>query len=131
MAKNRQQLILLPAAACIAIMAAGWFLPLSPPRAKAAELPDSQVQQEAPNDSLRAQITSVQAIAAKLPQQQAEVEKLLQRVPSQAELPNLIRQLNQAASSANVKVTVFTPQKPIDLPSATGLQGVDLAITVE
>lgn len=131
MVKDRRQLLIVAVIACVAVLAAGWFLLVSPTRAKAAELHDQAAQQQSANTSLLSQISMLRTLARQLPQQQAEVDKLLQKVPTNADLPALIRQLSDIASKAQVDIAVLTPQRPAPLPGLTGVQGLDLAITAK
>ncbi|MDT5012555.1 MAG: hypothetical protein QOH57_4172, partial [Mycobacterium sp.] len=80
--KDRKPMIIIAALSCLAVLVAGWFLLVSPTMASAADSRAAAGKQLSTNEGLRAQIASLQGLAAQLPRQQADLNRLQQRVPS-------------------------------------------------
>lgn len=111
MAKARQW-SLLTAVAVVAVLAAGWFLLISPKHAEAGRLRADATTQSGVNDTLRAQITALTAQARKLPQQRARLAVLATKIPDNPALPALIRTLRDAADRAGVDLVSLQPGAP-------------------
>lgn len=111
MAKARQW-SLLTAVAVVAVLAAGWFLLISPKHAEAGRLRADATAVSAVNDNLRAQITALSAQARKLPQQRARLAVLAAKIPDNPALPALIRTLRDAADRAGVDLVSLQPGAP-------------------
>ena len=91
---------------------------------------------KADEDTLRAEYTKKVGIATKLPILTKELEELqaafallLKQLPTDAEVPNLIQELNQAGSNNSLQMTNTTPQPvkpdgPVEiLPYAISTKG--------
>lgn len=97
---------------CVLILVAAWFLLVDPRRADAADLRDQRAQAAQQNDALQLQIAQLKAQFADLPARQAELAAIRTQLPSKAELPVLIRNLDDLAKRAGVRLTGITPQPP-------------------
>lgn len=113
-----QQWIALTVVACLALLAAGWFLLVSPKRAEAADLRDQVASQDSANDSARTQLQVLKAQAKDLPNQQAALAKVAARIPDNPGLPSLIRALSAASQSAGVEFVSVAPGTPAPLVAA-------------
>jgi Tfp pilus assembly protein PilO len=132
MEKMRQWSIL-TAVGVVAVLAAGWFLMVSPQRSHAADVRTQSASQESTNNQLRARLAQLEAQKKGLPAQQRLLDQIAAKIPATPELPALIRQLSTAAQAAGVDlvtlapaqpavVTATRPAKPV-APSTTGTTG--------
>lgn len=107
-----KQWLALTMVACLAIVAAGWFLLVSPKRAEATALKDQTLAQDATNDATRAQLQVLQAQAKDLPKKQADLARVAAKIPDNPGLPSLIRALTVASTSAGVDFVSVQPGPP-------------------
>ena len=127
---SRKHLCITAGVLCLAVLAAGWFLLISPKRAEVADVRSQVAAQESSNNGLRSQVQALQTLQAKLPQQQASLARMQSKVPKEAALPELLRVLNKAATDSGVKLTGVTPTPPAAVSGANGVSGVDVALKV-
>ena len=113
-----KQWIALTVVGCLGIMAAGWFLLISPKKTEAAEVRDLAASQEATNAGLRTQLQVLQAQAKDLPKKQAELARVAAKIPDNPGLPALIRALTAASTSAGVEFVSVTPGVPTAVAAA-------------
>lgn len=107
-----RQWSVLTAVACLAVMAAGWFVLVKPQRGHAANLRTQAAQVDQTNQTLQAQIAHLRAQAKDLPAQQRKLAEIATKVPDSPALPTLIRQLSAAADSAGVNLVSLAPGQP-------------------
>ena len=88
--------------AVIAIVAAGWFLLISPQKTKAANLRDDTASQQQSNQNVQSQITVLAAQEADVPAEQAQIAAILQKIPDNPAMPSFIRTLTAAAKVTGV-----------------------------
>ncbi len=112
------QWVALTVVACLALLAAGWFLLISPKRAEAADLREQAEGQLTSNDSTRAQIQVLKAKSKDLPKKQAELAKVAARIPDNPSLPSLVRALTAASTSAGVEFVSVAPGAPVPVLAA-------------
>ncbi|WP_337062735.1 type 4a pilus biogenesis protein PilO [Kineococcus sp. G2] len=93
----------------LALVLATWFLVISPKRAEAADLATDRAAAEASNASIRLKTEQLQAQFATLPERRAELAEIRSEFPSEAEVPTLLRSLEQHATSAGVTLVSITP----------------------
>lgn len=105
---------------CVLILVAAWFLLVGPRRADASDLRDQRAQAAQANDALQLQIAQLKAQFADLPARQAELAAIRTQLPSKAELPTLIRDLDEMAKKAGVRLTGITPQPAVAVDAAGG-----------
>ena len=113
-----QQWVIGAALAIILVIAAGWFLLVSPQRAKAAELRTQVATEQAASASLRTELAQLTAQAKQLPAKQAELKKFSQKIPAVTALPATIRALHQAATKAGVSLVSIAPTTPAPFVAA-------------
>lgn len=111
MAKLKQW-VALTVVACVAIMAAGWFLLVAPKRSEAADLRTQAADRVSANDQLETELEVLQAKAADLPKEQAELARVSAKLPDDPALPGLIRALLEAAKSSGVDLVSVAPGVP-------------------
>jgi Tfp pilus assembly protein PilO len=128
---NKKLWIILTAVACVLILVGGWFLLVSPQRAKVASIKADTESQQSVNQGLQSKLSILQAGAAQVPAQQAQIDKIKQQIPTAPQLPTLIRSVSQAASDAGVTLGTFTPASPTDVVGAAGVSFVALTASVK
>lgn len=97
---------------CLLVLAAGWFLLVSPKRSQAADLRSQAAAQVSANSQLQNQLAVLKAQAKELPKQQAKLAAVAAKIPDNPALPALIRALTTAATSAGVELVSVTPGTP-------------------
>jgi len=107
-----RQWSVLTAVACLAVVAAGWFVIVKPQRTHAASLRSQAADVLQTNQTLQAQISHLRAQAKDLPAQQRKLAEIATRVPDSPALPTLIRQLSAAADSSGVNLVSLAPGQP-------------------
>lgn len=113
-----KQYVALTVVGCLGIMAAGWFLLVSPKRAEAAAVREQTLSQESTNAGLRTQLEVLQAQAKDLPKKQADLARVAAKIPDNPSLPSLIRALTAASTSAGVEFVSVTPGAPAAVAAA-------------
>ena len=105
----------------LAILAAGWFLLVSPKRGEAADLEKQAANQESANAKLVSELNELKQQQADLPQQRAELAVMRKQIPDNPALPTLIRNLTQAGRKVGVSINTMAPAVPVAVvaPAAT------------
>jgi len=105
----------------LAILAAGWFLLVSPKRGEAADLQQQAADQESANAKLVSELNELKQQQAELPQQRAELAVMRKQIPDNPALPTLIRDLTQAGRKVGVSINTMAPAVPVAVvaPAAT------------
>lgn len=98
--------------ASVLIVAAGWFLAVSPKRSEAAELRSQAAEQVSANSALETQIQVLKAQAKDLPKEQAKLAAVSAKIPSDPALPSLVRALLEASETAGVQLVSVAPSAP-------------------
>jgi len=110
---------LLAAVLVIAILAAGWFLLVSPKRSEAAGLREQAVSQEDANARLLQQLEVLKAQQAELPKKRAELAVMRAQIPDNPALPTLIRDLTAAGRKVGASIDSMAPAVPVPAVAAT------------
>ena len=116
---SKRQWIALTAVGCLAVLAAGWFLLVSPQHSKAAKLHTKVVAAQSNTATLRTQLEMLKAKQKDLPAVQAELAKLQTRIPNNPSLPSLIRTLSDAADASGVQLDAVNPQAVVPIVNTT------------
>jgi Tfp pilus assembly protein PilO len=116
----------------IALGAVLWFLVLSPRLSQASELDAQAAQLQSANLSLRNQYNKALTLADQAPQAAADAQKLFATMPQQAELPAVIEQITQAATTAGIKAQDVqainaTIPNPVTEAGDSAASGINLA----
>ncbi|MGN6331120.1 MAG: type 4a pilus biogenesis protein PilO [Motilibacteraceae bacterium] len=119
-----RQWSLLAGLAVVAVLAAGWFLLVSPKRGEASDLRAQAVSQEQQNVQLQAKLEQLKAQAKDLPAQQAKLADFHLRIPDNPALPTLVRDLTKATKAAGTDLVSLAPGQPAALTPAAGTQPV-------
>jgi len=111
MEKMRQWMIL-TTLGVVGVMAAGWFLLVSPQRSHATELRGEASTVEQTTNGLRSQIAQLKQQQKGETAQQRELERIAAQIPDNPQLPTLIRELSAAAKDAGVSLESLAPGEP-------------------
>ncbi len=127
---GRRATIAIAVVACLAVLAGGWFLLIQPTRSSISKTKAQTAQQQADNQSAQLQLQSMRSIAKHLPAEQAELAALQKKVPTQVELPAILRSMQALAISSGVNLLTFTPTTPTPLANAPGIATVGIQMSV-
>jgi Tfp pilus assembly protein PilO len=109
---------LLTAVLIIGILAASWFLLVSPKRSSASEIRAAATAQQASNEALVQQLNELKAQSLDLPKQKAELAVMRKQIPDNPALPALIRDLTAAGRTVGVQVLSMKPGTPAVVAAA-------------
>jgi type IV pilus assembly protein PilO len=118
MTTKMKQWVALTLVGVLAVLAAGWFLLVSPKRADATAIRGQVASQEATNSQLQLQLATLKAQAKTLPAQQAKLALVAAKIPDNPALPALIRALSAAADDAGVELVSMSPGPPAAVVAA-------------
>ncbi|HEY5200239.1 MAG TPA: hypothetical protein VIJ31_04950 [Acidothermaceae bacterium] len=94
------------------IVAAGWFLAISPQKHKVAELGTQSAGQEQANSVLSVNLKRLNAQIPALQSEQDVVESATKKIPSDPDLPDYVRALTTIASKMGVELISIGPSAP-------------------
>jgi Tfp pilus assembly protein PilO len=97
---------------CLVVLAAGWFLLVSPKRSTASDLRGQASAVTSKNAQLTTGLQVLKAQARDLPKQQAKLAAVAAKIPDNPALPAMIRALTSAAAGADVELVSVTPGAP-------------------
>ena len=103
---------MLTAVVIVAILAASWFLLVSPKRSDAAELRSQATKQQASNDALVQQLRELKAQSLDLPKQKAQLAIFAKEIPNNPALPSLVRDLTAAGKKVGITIVSMKPGTP-------------------
>ena len=103
---------LLTAVLIVGILAASWFLLVSPKRSEASELRGKATEQQASNDALVQKLNELKAQSLDLPKQKAQLAVIGKQIPDNPALPTLIRNLTAAGKKVGVQLVSMKPGTP-------------------
>jgi Tfp pilus assembly protein PilO len=99
--------------AVLVIVAAGWFVAISPQKHKASNYDSQATSQEQSNLGLRTQLSVLTAKMAAVPTEEAEVAAITQKIPSDPGLPSYIRALTAIAQPTGVELVSIGAGVPV------------------
>lgn len=104
----------------VLLVAAGWFLLVSPQHAQANSLATQTASTAQENSSLQMQLVQLRAQSKDLPAEEAALTKVEAEIPASADLATLIRQLSARAAADGVVLTSLSPGSPAALSAPSG-----------
>ena len=122
-----KQYVTLTVLGALVILAAGWFLLVSPKKGEATDLQEQAAQQVSANSVLQTQLQVLRAQAKELPKKQAELARVAAKIPDNPSLPALIRAITAASTSAGVEFVSVTPGPPAATVAAAPVAPADPA----
>ena len=117
MEKMRQWTVL-TALGVIGVMAAGWFLMISPQRAHANKLRTEATSVQDATRGLQTQINQLKEQQKGETAQQKRLAEIATQIPDNPQLPALIRQLSAAAHKSGVSLDSLAPSTPTPVTAA-------------
>lgn len=107
-----RQWTLLTALGCLAVLAAGWMLVVTPQQKHAADARAERAAAEQSVNALQTKYSILLTQKAHVIDQQNKLLTFAQLMPDNPALPSLIRSLSTAADTAGVDLTSLSPQPP-------------------
>jgi Tfp pilus assembly protein PilO len=106
--------------ALLLIVAAGWFLAISPQKHKASNLGAQSASQEQANSGLRTKLAELTAQMSAVPSEEAAVAAVTQRIPNDPDMPDYVRALTTIAGQTGVELVSIAPTVPaaVAVPAA-------------
>jgi len=98
--------------AALALTAGSWFGLVAPRHDEAAALREQTLSVAQQNDVLVARIAGLGTELAELPARRAEAAAIREQLPTEADLPSLIRQLSGLADRSGATLVGVTPTEP-------------------
>lgn len=118
MSSKMKQWVALTAVGVLAVLAAGWFLLISPKRTEAAQVQAEVASQESQNLGLQTQLATLKAQQKTMPAQTARLAMVAAKIPDNPAQPALIRALSAAADDAGVELLSMSPGAPAPVTAA-------------
>src|SRR4051794_29933603 len=97
---------------CAALLAASWFLLISPRRADATDLRGKTEQADTQASGLQLQIAQLKADFNDLPKRREELKAIKAQLTPSTEMPALIRTFHSMAGRSGVELQSITPGVP-------------------
>jgi Tfp pilus assembly protein PilO len=104
---------------CLALLAASWFLLITPRRADAAAVRTQAVTADSQAAQLRAQIGELKSEFSDLPKRKEELAAIQRQLPPTAAIPALVRDLQSISAQAGVSLVSISPSAPLILSNST------------
>jgi len=98
--------------ALLVIVAAGWFLAISPQKHKVSSLGAQSAAQEQTNSGLHVKLTELTAQMSAVPSEEAAVAAVTQKIPNDPAMPDYVRTLTTIASQTGVELISIAPGAP-------------------
>lgn len=100
---------------CVVLLAASWFLLISPRRADAADLSQQATSVNAQIGTMQQQLARLREEYAGLAKQKDELKAIQAQLPPDADVASLVRNLQDFAGTAGVTLESITPGTPVVL----------------
>ena len=107
----------------VAILVAGWLLLISPKRAEVVDLEAQTATQENANSALETELAVLKQQNKELPEKQAELAALREKIPQVTALPAYIREMQDVGRQSGVAFTSLTPSAPVDMGASAAVPG--------
>jgi Tfp pilus assembly protein PilO len=98
--------------AVLVIVAAGWFVAISPQKHKVSNFNSQSGAQEQTNSGLRTKLSVLTAQMQAVPTEQAEVAAITQKIPNDPAMPAYVRALTVIAQQTGVELVSIAPGAP-------------------
>lgn len=119
-----KQWVALTVVGVLVVLAAGWFLLVSPKRNEASDISLQATQKQSDNRGLATSLALLKSQAKDLPAQQAKLAVVAAKIPDNPALPALIRALDAAAATADVELVSLAPSVPVPFVEAGVVQPI-------
>lgn len=98
---------------CVVLLAASWFLLISPRRADASDIEGQAEGARSQAATLQTQIDELKAQFLTLPAQLKDLDAIQGRMPTKLNMPALLRTIKQQAADSKVVLVSITPGTPV------------------
>jgi type IV pilus assembly protein PilO len=122
-----KQYVVFAVLGCLLVLAAGWFLLVSPKRSEAADLNSQAAAQITQNLQLQNALSMLKSQAQGLPKQQARLAAVAAKIPDNPALPALVRALTTASAAAGIELFSVTPGTPSPVSGAAASTAAPVA----
>lgn len=106
----------------VVILLLGYFALIAPQRSKASSIGMEAAEARGTTQGLQAKAIALKKQSDELPAKQAELQALSERLPDDAGVAQIIRQITSVAAESGVTLNEFTPSAPqaleVEVPSA-------------
>lgn len=131
-ARLNDRLWMIAGAALVAILvAATWFLAVSPQRVEAADLETRTADAHLQADDLRNRITKLTADKANLPALTKVLQAKQAALPADSGVPAFLRQLQATGTKVGVDISGITVGDPVQEKTAAGVWAISIQLTAE
>ena len=113
--------------ALLLIVAAGWFLAISPQKHKVSNLGTQSAGQEQANSNLKTKLAELTTQMSAVPSEEAAVAAVTQKIPTDPEMPNYVRALTTIAGQTGVDLISVAPSVPVTVNVAAAAAPVAAA----
>jgi Tfp pilus assembly protein PilO len=117
--------ILISTVVCIALLAGGWFIGVSPNLAAAAEADEQRAGVQAQNDSLRAELSSLRAASEEMPEMTGRLDKLQGSIPPGVHGSQFLAEFDRLVTGAGVTVESIALGAPARYEAPTADEASD------
>lgn len=100
------------AAASVGVLAAGWFLLVSPQQSNAEDINAQADRVAVANQAAESQIAQLKAQYSDLPSLQSKIASIRTRIPQTPDEPSLLRQISKVAKASGVTLVSIQLQTP-------------------
>jgi Tfp pilus assembly protein PilO len=107
--ETKRQWTLVTALACLAVLVVGYMLTVRPQNSKASSLRSQAATTQSEVQSLRTQLSMLQAESRNEASEQAKLDKIVRQLPPGPQLPTLTRDLDKAARQTNIDLVNLAP----------------------
>jgi Tfp pilus assembly protein PilO len=114
-------------ALCLVVLITAWFLLIGPRRSEADQLRGKAEAAQQQVGTLQRQVADLKADLGDLPKRRAELLAVRKQLPAVADVPRLVRDLEQQAGLAGAELESVTPGTPTLIDSATSGAGATAA----
>jgi Tfp pilus assembly protein PilO len=118
--EKMRQWTMLATLGVVGVLAAGWFLLVSPQRGHASELRAKAVTEQQATDGLRSELAQLKEQQKGEPAQQRRLMQIANAIPDNPQLPTLIRELSAAAHASGVSLLSLSPSQPTAVATSPG-----------
>jgi Tfp pilus assembly protein PilO len=115
--------------ALLVIVAAGWFLAISPQKHKVSSLGAQSAAQEQTNNGLHVKLAELTAQMSAVPSEEAAVAAVTQKIPNDPAMPDYVRTLTTIAGQTGVELISIAPGAPAAVAVAAPTVPVATAAT--
>lgn len=118
-------------AVCVALLAATWFLVIAPRRSQAGSLRGQAVTTESQAEAMRVQLNVLRAQFGDLKKQRAKLARIQRQLPSSAQMPQLVRDLQSMAASSGVSLDSVKPGAPVLSKNNSSVVEIPMSLAVK